>query len=122
MPSLTIEDSVAGVKQVKRVPMEGISTDAQAVAKLQELLIQRRKSALPVLKRTPLFADYAKQNFDYYEKVNDAKWESTLYTERIIINHWIESHGRWQTATLPNGKWPGGGSSLGAIIGLRLVL
>ena len=48
---------------------------------------------LPVLKRTPLFADYAKQYFDYYEKVKDAKRESTIYTERIIINHWIEHLG-----------------------------
>jgi integrase len=90
---LTVEDPVSGVKQVRRVPMEGVSTDAQAVAKLQELLTQRRKGALPVLKRTPLFADYAKQYFDYYEKVKDAKRESTIYTERIIINHWIEHLG-----------------------------
>jgi integrase len=85
---ITVEDQVTGIKQVRRVPLEGINTDAQAVAKLQELLTQRRKGALPVLKRTPLFADYAKQYFDYYEKVKDAKRESTIYTEKIIINHW----------------------------------
>lgn len=90
---LTVEDQQTGVKQVKRVPMEGVGTEAQAVAKLQELLTQRRKGALPVLKRTPLFADYARQYFDYYDKVKDAKRESTLYTERIIINHWIEHLG-----------------------------
>jgi len=50
---ITVEDQVTGIKQVKRVPMDGVSTDAQAVAKLQELLTQRRKGALPVLKRTP---------------------------------------------------------------------
>lgn len=38
------------------------------------------------------FADYA-QCFDYYEKVKAAKRESTVYTERIIINHWIEHLG-----------------------------
>jgi integrase len=90
---LTVEDQVTGIKQVRRVPMEGVSTDAQAVAKLQELLTQRRKGALPVLKRTPLFADYAKQYFEYYQQVKDAKRESTLYTENIIINHWIEHLG-----------------------------
>ena len=68
---LTIEDQITGLKKVKRVPMEGVKTDAEAVAKLQELLTQRRKGALPVLKRTPLFSDYAKQYFDYYEKVKD---------------------------------------------------
>jgi integrase len=90
---ITIEDQTTGIKQVKRVPLEGVTTDAQAVAKLQELLTQRRKGTLPVLKRTPLFADYAKQYFDYYEKVKDAKRESTIYTEHIIINHWIEHLG-----------------------------
>ena len=90
---ITVEDSTTGMKRVKRVPLEGASTDAQAVAKFQELLTQRRKGALPVLKRTPKFADYAEQYFDYYEQVKDAKRESTLYTERIIINHWIEHLG-----------------------------
>lgn len=90
---LTVEDQVTGIKQVRRVPLEGVSTDAQAVAKLQELLTQRRKGALPVLKRTPLFVDYAKQYFDYYAKVKDAKRASTIYTENIIINHWIEHLG-----------------------------
>jgi integrase len=90
---LTVEDQVTGIKQVKRVPLEGVGTDAQGVAKLQELLTQRRKGAMPVLKRTPLFADYAKQYFDYYKQVKDAKRESTLYTENIIINHWIEHLG-----------------------------
>ena len=43
---LTVEDQVTDFKQVKRVPMEGVSTDAQAVAKLEELLAQRRKIPL----------------------------------------------------------------------------
>ncbi len=63
------------------------------MAKLQELLTQRRKGALPVLKRTPKFADYAEQYFDYYKQVKDAKRESTLYTERIAIKHWTEHLG-----------------------------
>jgi integrase len=90
---LTVEDPHTGLKQVKRVPLEGALTDAQAVAKFQELLTQRRKGALPVLKRTPKFADYAEQYFDYYRQVKDAKRESTLYTERIVINHWVDHLG-----------------------------
>ena len=90
---MTVEDPHTGIKQVRRVPLEGINTDAQAVAKLHELLTQRRKGALPVLKRTPLFSDYAEQYFDYYAKVKDAKRESTLATERIAINHWKEHLG-----------------------------
>ena len=85
---LTTEDKATGIKQVKRVPLEGASTEAQAVAKLQELLTQRRKGTLPVLKRTPLFSEYAKQYFDYYEQVKDAKRASTLHSERLIIDQW----------------------------------
>ena len=90
---ITVEDSTTGIKQVKRVPLEGASTDAQAVAKFQDLLTQRRKRALPVLNRTPKFAEFADQYFDYYKQVKDAKRESTLYTERIAVNHWTEHLG-----------------------------
>lgn len=90
---ITVEDPNTGIKCVKRVPLEGATTNAQAVAKFQELLTQRRKRALPVLKRTPKFADYAEQYFNYYEQVKDAKRESTLETERIAINHWNEHLG-----------------------------
>ena len=90
---ISVEDPTTGIKRVKRVPLEGAGTDAQAVAKFQELLTQRRKGALPVLDRTPKFADYAEQYFDYYKQVKDAKRESTLYTERIAVNHWIEHLG-----------------------------
>jgi integrase len=90
---IRVEDAVTGVKRVKRVPLEGSTTDAQAVAKFQELLVQRAKGTLPILNRTPKFADYAEQYFKYYEQVKDAKRASTLYTERIAINHWIEHLG-----------------------------
>jgi hypothetical protein len=43
---LTVEDEQTGIKQVKRVPLEETSTETQAVAKLQDLLAQRRKGAL----------------------------------------------------------------------------
>ena len=54
---ITVKDQVTGLKQVKRVPLEGAVTEAQAVAKFQKLPVQRRKRALPALKRTPKFAD-----------------------------------------------------------------
>jgi integrase len=90
---IAIEEPVTGLKRVKRIPLEGAGTEAQAVAKFQELLTQRRKGALPVLKRTPKFSDYADQYFAYYEQVKDAKRDSTLYTEKIIIGHWKEHLG-----------------------------
>ena len=90
---ITIEDPNSGIKRVKRVPLEEATTNAQALAKLQELLTQRRKGALPVLKRTPKFADYAKQYFEFYQQVKDAKRQSTLYTEQLAVNHWVEHLG-----------------------------
>jgi integrase len=90
---ITIEDANTGLKQVKRIPLEGATTPAQAIAQFQELLTQRRKGALPVLKRAPKFADYAEQYFNYYEQAKDAKRPSTLYTERIAIKHWSEHLG-----------------------------
>lgn len=90
---VAVEDSVTGIKRVKRVPLEGATTDAQAVAAFQELLTQRRKGALPVLKRTPKFSDYARQYFAYFETVKDAKRASTLETERFAIDRWIEHLG-----------------------------
>ncbi|HUA64392.1 MAG TPA: tyrosine-type recombinase/integrase [Alphaproteobacteria bacterium] len=90
---ITVEDQTTGLKRVKRVPLEGATTSAQAVAKFQELLTQRRKGAPPVLKRTPKFADNAKQYFEYYTKVKDAKRSSTLETERFAIDRWNEHLG-----------------------------
>ena len=80
---ISVEDAVTGVKCVL---LEGATTDAQAVAKLQELLVQRAKGTLSVLNRTPKFADYAEEYFKYYDQVKDAKRKSTLATERIAIN------------------------------------
>lgn len=38
---MSVEDPISGIKRVKRVPLEGATTDARAVAKYQELLVQR---------------------------------------------------------------------------------
>jgi hypothetical protein len=46
--------------------LEGTTTDAQAAAKFQEWLTRRRKGALPVLERTPKFADEADQYFEFW--------------------------------------------------------
>jgi integrase len=90
---ISVEDQVTGIKRVKRVPLEGAATNAQAVAKYHELLTQRHKGALPVLKRTPKFSDYAAQYLEFYKKVKDAKRASTLATEGFAIDRWIEHLG-----------------------------
>lgn len=90
---VAIEDPNTGLKRMKRVPIEGATTDPQAIAKFHELLTNRRKKTLPVLKRTPKFSDYAETYFGYCQDAKDAKRESTLKTERVAINHWNEHLG-----------------------------
>jgi len=68
--------------KVRRVPLEGATTPAQARDKLEERRVDRRKAQLPVSRRTPKFAEYADPYLDYYRKVEDVKRNSTFQTER----------------------------------------
>jgi hypothetical protein len=66
---ITIEDNRAGQKAVRRVRLEKAATIAQAVSALAELKVQRRKGNLPVLKRTPTFADFADDYLDFHTRL-----------------------------------------------------
>ncbi|MCI0539541.1 MAG: tyrosine-type recombinase/integrase [Verrucomicrobiales bacterium] len=90
---ITVDDSHTGHKKVKRIPLEGAATDAQAIKKFEDLKAERRKGALPVLKRTPKFSDYADTYLKFYESAKDAKRESTMETERYAIARWKEHLG-----------------------------
>jgi integrase len=85
---LTIEDPNTGRKQVRRVPLEGITTIPQAQAKLRRLQTRREDQELPALRRAPKFTDYAQGYLSYFEKVKDAKSPRTLATERVHLNAW----------------------------------
>jgi len=85
---LTIQDEHTGQKQVRRVPLEGALTPAQAKQKLEELVVSRRKGKLLVLKRTPKFSEFADSYVEYYKQAKDAKRASTLETEKYAINQW----------------------------------
>jgi hypothetical protein len=56
---LTLEDEHTGQKKVRRVPLEGVLTPAQAREELEGLRVNRRRGKLPVLKQTPKFAEVA---------------------------------------------------------------
>jgi len=88
---LTLEDEHTGQKQVRRIPLEGVTTPAQARQKLEDLLVNRRKGKLPVLKRTPKFSGFAGDYVEFYKQARDAKRASTLETEKYAINKW-KSH------------------------------
>jgi hypothetical protein len=54
--------------QVWRAPLEGAATPAQTEQKLDGVLVDRRKGKLPILKRTPKFADSADKYVAYYRQ------------------------------------------------------
>lgn len=89
---MAVEDD-AGRKQTRWMPLENAETVAQAQEKLKTLHVDRSRNDLPVLKRTPKFADYAAQYLAYYETVKDAKRPATIEKERSAIKFWNEHIG-----------------------------
>jgi integrase len=90
---ISVEDLNTGRKQVRRVPLEGVHTVAQAQSAMRTLLTKREENDLPVLKRTPKFSECVKQYQAYYETVRDAKRPKTLQTERGHLKAWVEHLG-----------------------------
>ena len=90
---LAVEDLNTGRKEVRRVPLEGVQSVAQAQVAMRTLLTKREENDLPVLKRTPKFSECVKQYLAYYEIVKDAKRPKTLQTERGHLNAWVEHLG-----------------------------
>jgi integrase len=82
-----------GGKENRWVPLEGAETVAQAQEQLKTLHVDRTRNDLPVLKRTPKFADYAAQYLAYFDTVKDAKRPSTIQKERGTIKLWIKHIG-----------------------------
>lgn len=89
---ISVEDPGTGRKQVRRVPLAA-ATVAQAQAELRRLMTKREENALPILKLTPKFREYAAQYLAYYDTVKDAKRPKTLQTERGHLNMWKEHLG-----------------------------
>jgi integrase len=90
---LSVLDPNTGKKKVRRVPLKGAETAAQAQVKLRRLLTHREDDELPSLKRTPKFEDCVRDYFAFYEKAKDAKRPRTLDTERTHLKAWIQHLG-----------------------------
>ena len=67
-----------------------VTTVAQAKEAYRKLLTQRDDGKLPILKRTPKFADYAQE---YLKLIENKKRPATVSKERSTLNHWIEHIG-----------------------------
>jgi hypothetical protein len=55
---IAVEDA-DGMRRTRWVALDGAETIPQAQERLKGLHVDRKRNALPVLKRTPKFADYA---------------------------------------------------------------
>lgn len=87
---LAVPDPDTGVTQVRRIPLEAATSDAEARAALNRLHTQREDQDLPALREAPKLKDYVEE---YFIAVKDAKRAGTLTTERANLNAWIEQIG-----------------------------
>ncbi|MDB6035307.1 MAG: Integrase family protein [Verrucomicrobiales bacterium] len=89
----------SGEKQLKWVPLldgqtkQPVATVAEAVKVFSRLKVQREDNTLPVLKQTPKFSEFVDFYFEHFEKVKDAKEESTLSKEKGHLALWKEHMG-----------------------------
>ena len=86
-------ENADGISRTRWVALDGAQTVPQALERLKALHVDRTRNALPVLKRTPKFADYAATYFAYYDDVKAKKRPATIQKERGAIRLWTEHIG-----------------------------
>lgn len=94
---MTVLDSQTGRKSVLRIPLgddnNQVDTVPQAVAAMRRLQTKREDNALPVLRRTPKFSDYAATYLDLLDRMGDRKRPATIAKERWGLKKWSEHLG-----------------------------
>ncbi len=95
---LRFEDGTTGQTKTRRVPLLDndklpVQTTAQAVAELARLKTNRADNDLPVLTRTPKFADFVKVYLDFVQAGAGMKKKATIDNERYALNGWIKEIG-----------------------------
>ena len=96
---LKIENPITGFKKTRRVPLndtdgQPVQTAAQAVAELKRLQTQRSDNLLPVLERTPKFADYALRYLDFISSGQGTKKATTIEKEKFLLARWTDYLGQ----------------------------
>jgi integrase len=96
---LKIENPVTGLKKTRRVPLNDkdshpVQTAAQAVAELKRLQTQRADNQLPVLERTPKFADYVVRYLAFVSSGQGTKKAGTIQKEKAILARWADYIGQ----------------------------
>ena len=69
---ITVEEPETGLKKVKRVPLEGAATDAQAFKEFEDPSGGPAEGNLPVLKLPPTFCDHADQCIQSHNAATDS--------------------------------------------------
>lgn len=93
---LTIPDHDTGKKSMRRVPLKDektsqpVSTVAEAVAAFQRLKVHREDNSLPVLRRTPKFAEFVDT---YLASIQNQKGARTVSKERCTLAMWKHALG-----------------------------
>jgi hypothetical protein len=82
---IAVEDPETGRKDVRRVPLEGVHTVAEARKAFNQLLAERDDNNLPVLRRSPKFEDYVTTYLDHLKAVTGAKRPATVQKECYVL-------------------------------------
>jgi len=97
---LKFEDHNTGVKKTRRVPLmdkdgSAVQSVADARVALERMRTQRVDNTLPVLGRTPLFAQFVKTYIDHIRAgtTEKMKRETTIAKEQAGLNRWSEHLG-----------------------------
>jgi len=94
---MTVIDSQTGKKSVLRIPLgdenNRVDTVPKAVAAMRRLQTKREDNALPVLRRTPKFSEYAATYLELLDRMGDRKRPATIAKERWGLNKWSEHLG-----------------------------
>jgi integrase len=92
---LTIEDSNTGTKQVRRVPLltkdgDPVTSVADARAAMERIKLQRADNALPTLRRTPKFSDFADSYLAFIKSgaTDRMKRAGTIEKEGYNLGKW----------------------------------
>ncbi len=95
---ITLENQISGEKKVRRVPLKdkdgkSVDTVPQALSEMNRLQIKRTDNELPVLTRTPKFADYVVHYLDFISSGQGTKKSGTIQKERTTLSQWVEHVG-----------------------------
>lgn len=90
---ISIENPENGQKEVRRIPLDGANSVAEARKALNRLLAQRENNDLPSLRRSPKFCDYVDLYLRNLAIVVDAKRPATVQKERYTLKYWCNHLG-----------------------------